>query len=67
MATKRVVKPTAKEAEKIKRRLQKQYSQMYNPNLSAQEKKSYDKLKKADRAKLLKMVGGKLKAIYKSK
>jgi len=64
---KRIVKPTAREAKKIKGRLMGQYPQMYDPNISAQEKKAYKKLKKLDRAKLLKMVGAKLKKIYRSK
>ena len=67
MAKKKAVKPTAAQAKEIKGKLQKQYPQMYNPNLSAHEKKAYDKLKKADRAGILKTVGAKMKKIYRSK
>ena len=65
--SKKVVKPTAAQAKRIKGRLQEQYPQMYNPNLSAHEKQAYDKLKKADQARILKTVGAKLKKVYRSK
>jgi len=64
---KKVVKPTAKEAAVIKRRLQKKYPQMYESAATAREKRAVSGLGKMDRAALLKMVGKKLKKIYKEK
>ena len=67
MARKKIVKPTASEAKEIEGKLQGQYPRMFNPNLSEPETRAYDALKKADRARILKQVGGKLKKIYRSK
>ncbi len=63
----KVVKPTAEEAAKIKRRLQKQYPQMYESAVTKREKRQVRGLGKADREALLKMVGKKLKKIYKTR
>ncbi len=65
--TKRVVKPTAKEAARIKQRLQKQYPQMYESAATTREKRTVRGLGKMDRKALLKMVGKKLKKIYRGK
>ncbi len=64
---KRIVKPTMEEAVKIKRRLQKQYPQMYESAATSREKRAFRGVGKMDRKELLKMVGKKLKKIYRSK
>ena len=67
MAKKKTVKPTRAEAEKIKRRLQKQYPQMYEPVVSPGTKAQLKQAKGEDRKALLKMVAKKLKKLYRSK
>lgn len=64
---KKIVKPTAKEAARIKGRLQKQYPQMYESAATSREKRAVRGLGKMDREALLKMVGKKLKKIYRGK
>jgi len=61
------VKPTAAEQKKITARLQRKYPQMYEPVLTRAEKKVFSRAAKADRAALEKMVGKRLKKIYRSK
>ena len=61
------VKPTAAEQKKITRRLQRKYPQMYEPVLTRAEKKIISRASKTDRAALEKMVGKRLKKIYRKK
>lgn len=67
MARKKIVKPTAAEARRIEGRLQSKYPQMYESAANAREKRAVSGLSSGDRNELLKMVGKKLKAIYRSK
>ena len=61
------VKPTAAEQRKITQRLQRKYPQMYEPMLTRAEKKVISRASKTDRAALEKMVGKRLKKIYRKK
>ena len=61
------VKPTKEEHKKITKRLQRKYPQMYEPILTRAEKKVIGRASKPDRAALEKMVGKRLKKIYRSK
>lgn len=61
------VKPTVAEQKKITVRLQRKYPQMYEPKLTRAEKKVISRASKADRAALEKMVGLRLKKIYRGK
>jgi len=63
----KVVKPTRKEKEIIQRRLKRKYPQMYEPPLSARERKAYATLSPADRRAIEKQVGLKLKKLYGGK
>lgn len=67
MAKKKIVKPTASEAEKIKRRLMKQYPQMYKKDMTAAQRRVIESAPADTRKSLLKMVGDKMKKIYRSK
>ena len=67
MARKKTVKPTLKEARKIKARLEKQYPIMFESAVGTRERKVISRAAPADRAKLERMVGKKLKKIYKGK
>ena len=63
----RTVKPTASEARRIKSRLQSRYPQMYESAANKEEKKTASTLSPGDRKELLKMVGKKMKKIYRSR
>lgn len=64
---KKVVKPTAAEARRIKSRLQNKYPQMYESTVTSREERTLRGVRgKMDRKALLKMVGKKLKKIYRS-
>ena len=66
MAQKKTVRPTLREAKKIKKRLEKQYPQMFE--YPAASKAAVKHLSKADREIILeKTVAKKLKKIYRSK
>jgi len=66
MARKKIVKPTAAEQKKITVRLKRKYPQMYKPiGLSIREQRAFKNLSAADRKALEKMVGLKLKKIYR--
>ena len=67
MARKKTVKPTLKEAKRIKARLQRQYPQMFETIAGAVQKKQISRAAPTDRAKLERMVGMKLKKIYRGK
>lgn len=67
MAKKKVVKPTLKEAKRIKARLQRQYPQMFEPAIGRQEKRIIGRASRSDEKALERMVGKKLKKIYRSK
>lgn len=67
MAKKKTVKPTLKEARIIKARLERQYPQMFTTTMGAREQKAYSGLSLADQRALERMVGLKLKKIYKKK
>ena len=67
MARKKTVKPTLAEARKLKARLQRQYPQMFESVAGAAQKKQITRAAPTDQKKLLRMVGMKLKKIYKSK
>ncbi len=66
MARKKIVKPTQAEQKIISRRLKRQYPQMYESAATAREKRTVSGLSKGDRSALLKMVGKKMKKIYRS-
>lgn len=66
MTRKKTVKPTLKEAKKIKARLQRQYPQMFEPVVGKQEKRIIGRASPADEKALERMVGKRLKAIYRS-
>ena len=66
MARKKIVKPTLKEAKKIKARLQRQYPQMFESAMGTREKKVISRASPADQKALERMVGKRLKAIYKA-
>ena len=61
------VKPTAAEQKKITKRLQRKYPQMYEPMLTGAERKVISRAAKSEREALERMVGKKLKKIYRSK
>lgn len=67
MAKKKTVKPTISEAERIKRRLIKQYPQMYKKDMTPAQRRVIDSAPADTRKALLKMVGDKMKKIYRSK
>ena len=67
MARKKTVKPTLKEAKRIKARLQRQYPQMFESAMGAVQKKVISRAAPTDQKKLERMVGKKLKKIYKGK
>lgn len=64
---KKIVKPTAAEARRIRNKLQRKYPQMYESAATSRERKQVKHLGKMDRKALLRMVGKKLKKIYRSK
>ena len=64
---KKVVKPTDKEQKRITARLQKKYPQMYEPTLSAVQKKVYSRAAPAERKELERMAGKRLKRKYRKK
>lgn len=62
------VKPTIAEQKKITARLKRQYPQMYEPAISPGTKKQLGTVRSAaDRKALERMVGKRLKKIYRSK
>ena len=66
MARRKIVKPTLAEARKIKKRLEKQYPQMFK--YPAGSRAAVKHLSKADQDIILeKTVAKKMKAIYKKK
>ena len=67
MAKKKTIKPTLAEAKRIKARLERQYPQMFESAVGTRERKVISRAAPADRAKLERMVGKKLKKIYKGK
>ena len=67
MARKKIVKPTLAEARKLKARLERQYPQMFESAVGTRERKVISRAAPVDRAKFERMVGRKLKKIYKSK
>ena len=67
MARKKIVKPTLKEAKQIKARLQRQYPQMFEPSIGRQEKRIIGRASRSDEKALERMVGKKLKKIYRGK
>ena len=64
---KKTVKPTLKEARIIKARLQRQYPQMFETKMGTRERKVISRASPADQKALERMVGKKLKKIYKGK
>jgi len=67
MARKKIVKPTSAEQRKITARLQRKYPQMYETRMTKREKKVISRASKSDRAALEKMIGKKLKKLYRGK
>jgi len=67
MARKKIVKPTAREQRIITGRLQRKYPQMYETTMTSREKKVISRASKSDRKALEKMVGKRLKKIYRGK
>jgi|GEM_PF-4568598 len=65
MARKKIVRPTLREKEKIVARLKRKYPQMYESAMTARERKQLRGLSASDRKALEKMVGKKLKKIYR--
>lgn len=61
------VKPTTKEQKTITGRLQRKYPQMYETTASIREKRLLSGVSKSDRAALERMIGKKLKKIYRKK
>ena len=62
---KKVVKPTLEEKKIIEARLKRKYPQMYELTTTAREKKVLRGVSPSDRKALEKMVGKKLKKIYR--
>ena len=67
MARKKIVKPTLKEAKLIKARLIRQYPQMFESAVGTRERKIISRAAPGDRKALERMVGMKLKKIYRGK
>jgi Leu/Phe-tRNA-protein transferase len=67
MARRKIVKPTPVEQKKITKQLQRKYPQMYEPMLTRAEKKVISRAAKSERKELERMVGKRLKKIYRSK
>lgn len=64
---KKVVKPTAEEQKTITARLQRKYPQMYEPAMTAAERKVISRASPSDKKALVKMIGLRLKRNYKKK
>jgi len=60
----KVVKPTHKEKEIIRGRLQRKYPQMYESAMTAAERSRLKGLSPGDRKEMERMVGKKLKKLY---
>ncbi|MCK4828324.1 hypothetical protein KA005_72010 [bacterium] len=67
MARKKIVRPTPAEQRKITARLKHKYPQMYETTMTKYEKAAIKDLVAADRKALERMVGKKLKKLYRSK